>query len=176
MWSTSYHHVTVLVHRSWPHLLFTVVSVLRRHCAKPSHNLSFTLATDPSSQASSWSSPPWSHDSMPCLMSNRLLHDIITCGLIFCVSRINTISPPKVVTQLPKPNKDLSQCFSLTTNQRTVLSATIIQRNEQGASLLQPRGHIRWGSWYLVKRHIATYIGDVVIRWPNIPSIRGINQ
>jgi hypothetical protein len=29
-----------------------------------------------------------------------------TCGLIICVSHINTISPPKVVTQLPKPNKD----------------------------------------------------------------------
>jgi hypothetical protein len=31
-----------------------------------------------------------------------------TCGLITCVSHINTISPPKVVTQLPKPNKNLS--------------------------------------------------------------------
>ena len=30
------------------------------------------------------------------------------CGLITCVSHINTIGPPKVVTQLPKPNKDLS--------------------------------------------------------------------
>jgi len=28
-WSTSYHHVTVLVHRSWPHLLFTVAFVHR---------------------------------------------------------------------------------------------------------------------------------------------------
>jgi hypothetical protein len=31
-----------------------------------------------------------------------------TCGLITCVSHINTISPPNIVTQLPKPNKDLS--------------------------------------------------------------------
>jgi hypothetical protein len=31
-----------------------------------------------------------------------------TCGLITCVSHINIISPPKVVIQLPKPNKDLS--------------------------------------------------------------------
>jgi hypothetical protein len=31
-----------------------------------------------------------------------------TYALITCVSHINTISPPKVVTQLPKPNKDLS--------------------------------------------------------------------
>jgi hypothetical protein len=33
-------------------------------------------------------------------------------GLIFCVSHINTISPPKVVTQLPKLNKDLSEVWS----------------------------------------------------------------
>jgi hypothetical protein len=64
--------------------------------AKPSHNLPFTLATGPSSQASSWSSPPWSHDFMSCLICNELLHDTITCGLIFCVSHINTISPPKL--------------------------------------------------------------------------------
>ena len=31
-----------------------------------------------------------------------------TCGLITCVSHINTISPPRIVTQLPKPHKDLS--------------------------------------------------------------------
>jgi hypothetical protein len=31
-----------------------------------------------------------------------------TCGLITCIFHINTISPPKVVTQLPKPNKHLS--------------------------------------------------------------------
>jgi hypothetical protein len=29
-WSTSYHHVTVLIHRSWLHLLFTVASVHER--------------------------------------------------------------------------------------------------------------------------------------------------
>ena len=34
---------------------------------------------------------------------------ICTCGLITCVSHINTISAPKVVTQLPKPIKDLSE-------------------------------------------------------------------
>ena len=27
IWSTSYYHVTLLVHRSWPHLLFTVALV-----------------------------------------------------------------------------------------------------------------------------------------------------
>jgi transposase-like protein len=30
IWSTSYHHVTLLVRRSWSHLLFTVASVHRR--------------------------------------------------------------------------------------------------------------------------------------------------
>jgi len=73
--------------------------------ASPSHavprfkasDLPFTLATGPSSQASSWSSPPWSHDSISCLMCNELLHHhIITCGLISYVSHINTTSPPKL--------------------------------------------------------------------------------
>jgi hypothetical protein len=36
--------------------------------------LPFTLATSPSSQVLSWSSPPWSHDSMSCLIRNELLH------------------------------------------------------------------------------------------------------
>ena len=42
--------------------------------AKSSLNLPFTLATGPSSQVISWSSPPWSHDSMSCLKCNELLH------------------------------------------------------------------------------------------------------
>ena len=102
IWSTSYHHVTVLVHRSWPHLLFTVASVIgAKSCSSftvtVASDLPFTLATGPSSQASSWSSPLWSHDSMSCLMCNELLHHhIITCGLISCVSHINTVSPPKL--------------------------------------------------------------------------------
>ena len=46
-------------------------------------------------------------------LSHFLLHGICcshTCtyGLITCVSHINTISPPRVVTQLLKLNKDLS--------------------------------------------------------------------
>jgi hypothetical protein len=73
--------------------------------ASPSHavprfkasDLPFTLATSPSSQASSWSSPPWSHDSMSCLICNEFLyHHISTYGLISCISHINTISPPKL--------------------------------------------------------------------------------
>jgi hypothetical protein len=66
---------------------FTCSSPLLRSIgAKSSLNLSFTLVTGPSSQASSWSSPPWSHDSLSCLICNELLHHIFTFGLITCVS------------------------------------------------------------------------------------------
>ena len=84
IWSTPYHHVTLLVHRSWPHLLFTIALVHWRQVLLKLHRLAvhhfkasdlpFTLATGLSSQASSWSSPPWSHDSMSCLICNELLH------------------------------------------------------------------------------------------------------
>ena len=53
-------------------------------------DFSFTLASGPSSQASSWSSPPWSHEFMSCLICNKLLHHICTYGLISYVSHINT--------------------------------------------------------------------------------------
>jgi hypothetical protein len=45
---------------------------------------------------------------MSCLICNEILHDTITYGLIPMYLTLNIISPPKVVTQLPKPNKDLS--------------------------------------------------------------------
>ena len=128
IWSTSYHHMIILVHRSWLHLLFTVAIVHWRqvllklyrhavHCSKAS-NLPFTLATSPSSQVLSWSSPPlitwlnvmshvqwalssshvWALQTSP---SHFHLHGICcshTCtyGLITCVSHINTISPPRL--------------------------------------------------------------------------------
>jgi hypothetical protein len=77
---------------------------------KSSLNLPFTLANSPSSQVLYWSSPPWSHDSMSCLICNELLHHMCepcnisksfhlygmycshtcTCGLITCVSHSNT--------------------------------------------------------------------------------------
>ena len=41
-------------------------------------------------KALSWSSPPWAHDSMSCLICNELLF-IITCGLITCVSPYSTL-------------------------------------------------------------------------------------
>ena len=54
---------------------FTCSSPLLRSIdTKSLLNLPFTLATGSSSQIMSWSSPPWSHDSMSCLMCNELLH------------------------------------------------------------------------------------------------------
>jgi hypothetical protein len=47
IWSTSYHHVIVLVHRSWPHLLFTVVSVHRRQVLPKLHHHTRSLASKP---------------------------------------------------------------------------------------------------------------------------------
>ena len=93
--------MTVLVHQSWlPRYIgakscssFTVTRGPRFKAS----DLPFTLATGLSSQASSRSSLPWSHDSMSCLICNELLHHhIITCGLISCESHINIISPPKL--------------------------------------------------------------------------------
>ena len=135
IWSTSYHHVTLLVHRSLPHLLFTVAFVHRRqvllklHChtvhRSKASNFPFTLATGPSSQVLSWSSPPELHDSMSYLICNELLHHMcepcnkskpshlhgLGCSHIMylwtnhlCISHLNTL----VHTQLLKPNKDLS--------------------------------------------------------------------
>ena len=53
-----------------------VLLKLHRHTVHHSEasDLPFTLATGPSSQVLSWSSPPWSYDSMSCLMCNKLLH------------------------------------------------------------------------------------------------------
>jgi hypothetical protein len=95
-------------------------------------DLPFTHATGPSSQVMSWSSPSWILDHMTqchvsCAVSSFIntyvsiatspshlyRHGICclhTCTyrLISYVSHINTIHPPKVITQLPKPNKDIS--------------------------------------------------------------------
>ena len=76
----------VLVHRSWPHLLFTVAFVhrcqvllkLHHHAAHhfKASDLPFTLATGPSNQVLSWSSPP-SHMT-PCDVSYAM-SSFITC-------------------------------------------------------------------------------------------------
>jgi hypothetical protein len=92
-------------------------------------NLPFTLATSPSSQVLPYllHLDHMTQYHVSCAMSSFIItcvsfatspshlhrHDICcshtcTCGLITCVSHSNTISPPKVVTQLPKLKKDLS--------------------------------------------------------------------
>jgi hypothetical protein len=140
IWSTSYHHVTILVYRSWPHSLFTVASVHRCQVLLKLHRHTRSLAskspTCPSHLQPIHRIEPHldllhlSHMTS-CHVSYAMSSSIIICvsllpslshlhchgiccsrtciyGLITCVSHINTISPPKVVTQLPKPNKDLS--------------------------------------------------------------------
>jgi hypothetical protein len=47
IWSTSYHHVIVLVHRSWPHLLFTVALVHRRRVFPKLYRHMRSLASKP---------------------------------------------------------------------------------------------------------------------------------
>jgi hypothetical protein len=96
IWSTSYHYVTLLVYRSWPHLLFTVVFIhrpqvllkLHRHAVHwfKASNLPFTLATGPSSRASSWSSPP-SHMT-PCHVSYAMSFFIICVSLAIFSSHL----------------------------------------------------------------------------------------
>ena len=111
IWSTSYHHVTFLVHRSQLRLLFTIASVHRLHvfaqasppctvCRFKASDLPFTLAISPLSQALSWSFPP--SNMIPCHVSYAM-SSFITCvslatnpshistyGLITCVSHSNT--------------------------------------------------------------------------------------
>jgi hypothetical protein len=140
IWSTSYHHMIILVHRSWLHLLFTIASVHQRQVLLKLHRHTWSLASKPLTCPSHLQPV---HRAKSCLdllhldhmtpchvsyamssfintcvsftkfLSHLHRHGICclhtcTCGLITCVSHINTISPPKVVTQLPKPNKDLS--------------------------------------------------------------------
>ena len=99
IWSNPYHHMTLLIHRS-----STLPTFLR--CFGPSApslaqaspprgpslqslNLPFSIATGPSSQALSWSSSLWSHDSMSCHICNMLL--LISCGLTTCVYLHHTL-------------------------------------------------------------------------------------
>jgi hypothetical protein len=78
----------VFVHQSWLHLLFTVALVHRhqliaqafRHAVQRlASDFPFTLATGPSSQVLSWSSP--SSHMTPCHVSNAM-SSFITCLLM----------------------------------------------------------------------------------------------
>jgi hypothetical protein len=141
IWSSSYHHVIILVHRSWLHLLFIIASVHRRQVLLNLHRHARSLTSKPPT-CPSHLQPVCRAKScldllhlnhmtqchVSCAMSSFIItcvsfattpshlhrHGIYclhtcTCGLITCVSHINTISPPKVVTQLTKPNKNFSR-------------------------------------------------------------------
>ena len=108
IWSTSYHHVTILVHRSWPHLLFTVASVHRCQVLFKLHRHTRSLTSKPPTCPSHLQPV---HRVKPHLdllhfghmtpyhvsytMSSSII-TWITFGLISCVSYISTISPPKL--------------------------------------------------------------------------------
>ena len=89
--------MTSLVHRSWPCSFFTVASVHQRQVLPKLHRLAvccFKALTCPSPLQPVHQAkpclPPWSHDSMSCLICNELLL-IITYGLITCVSLYATL-------------------------------------------------------------------------------------
>ena len=88
IWSTSYHHVTLLVHRSQLNLLFTIALVHLCQVfaqASPPHavchfkasNLPFTLADGPSMQSLVSIFSIYLQDSMSCLVCNEFLHHTI---------------------------------------------------------------------------------------------------
>jgi hypothetical protein len=136
IWSTSYHHVIILVHRSWLHFLFTLASVNWRQVLLKLHRHTRSLVSKPPTCPSHLQpvcrakscldllhldhmtqchvTCAISSSNITCAifatsLSHFYLHGICcshtyTCGLITCVSHI---SPYKVVTQLPKPNKNL---------------------------------------------------------------------
>jgi hypothetical protein len=140
IWSTSYHHVTILVQRSWPHSLFTVASVHRRQVLLKLHHHMRSLTSKPPTCPSRLQPVRRAKSclnllhldhmtQMSCLMCNELLyqHMCKLCNIpesslsswhmlltymylwtnLLCI-HVNTISSPKIVTQLPKSNKDLS--------------------------------------------------------------------
>jgi hypothetical protein len=89
IWSTSYHHMTVLVRWSWPHLLFIVASVHRRQVLLKLHRHTRSLASKPPTcpshlQPVRWakSCPDLLHlDHMTtCHVSYAMSSSIITCA------------------------------------------------------------------------------------------------
>jgi hypothetical protein len=125
--------VTVLVHRSFLHRCFGS-SAPSHHSTRLSHlqlvrqakscldllHLDHMIQYHVSCAMSSFIITCVSFATSP---SHFHLHGICcsqtyTCGLITCVSHINTISLSKVVTQLPKPNKDLSCVLSVSWHER----------------------------------------------------------
>ena len=133
IWSTSYHHVTLLVHQ-FDLTCFSPLpsSIAAKSCS--SFTATRSIAPKPPTcpsllqlvhqTKSCLDLLPLSHDSMSCLICNELLHHMcepcnkskpshlhgIGCSHMMylwtnhlCNSHLNTL----VHTQLPKPNKDL---------------------------------------------------------------------
>jgi hypothetical protein len=89
IWSTSYHHVTVLVHWSWPHLLFTVVSVYQCQVLLKLHHYTRSLASKPLTCPSHLQSVHQARSCLDllhldhmtqCLVSYAMSSSIITCA------------------------------------------------------------------------------------------------
>jgi hypothetical protein len=88
IWSTSYHHVIILVHRSWPHLLFTVVSVHRRQVFPKLHHHTRFLASKPPTCPSRLQPV---HRAKPHLNPLHLDH-MTLCHVLYAISSFMTQS------------------------------------------------------------------------------------
>ena len=87
IWSNTYHHMTSLVHRSWPCLLFTIVSVHRCQVLLKLHRLAV-----PRFKALTYPSPLQPvHQAKSCL---DLLHfgHITSCHVSYAMSSLITLS------------------------------------------------------------------------------------
>ena len=85
IWSNPYHHMTFLVHRSWPCLLFTVASVHRRQVLPKLHRLAvhrFKALTCPSPLQPV-------HQAKPCLDLLHLGH-ITLCHVSYAMSSFSS--------------------------------------------------------------------------------------
>jgi hypothetical protein len=89
-WSTLYHHVIVLVHQSWPHLLFTIALVHRRQVLLKLHRHMRSLASKPLTCPSHLQLV---HRAKPCLdllhlghMTQCYISRAISSSIITCAS------------------------------------------------------------------------------------------
>jgi hypothetical protein len=89
IWSTSYYHMTVLVHRSWPHLLFTVALVHRRQVLPKLHRHTRSLASKLSTCPSHLQPI---HRAKPHLDLLHLGH-MTPCHVLYVISSFMTQSP-----------------------------------------------------------------------------------
>jgi hypothetical protein len=86
IWSTSYYHVTILVHRSWPHLLFTVASVHRRQVLPKLHRHTRSLASKPPTCPSCLQPAHWAKPHLDLLH----LDHMTPCHVSYAISSFMT--------------------------------------------------------------------------------------